>query len=206
MCATAYCEGFSNFLYFDQDTIFTEATLEYINCFATLWLNQKNNIGDECACITFRDFSRSIRQGGKLRYEVGNYSITRVDFTISSGSLFNLERLKAAGWHDDTFFIDGVDYAVCLAIAKSGCLIGEIGPTPGLDHRTEQEDGDYKILGYRFRGRRYPVYRLKDFVLSSLRLILIAARQSMKKTIWLLRSLTLFCIMQILVRIMREQP
>jgi GT2 family glycosyltransferase len=203
MGATAYYNGSEQLLYFDQDSIFTRITLEYISDFAFVWLKKNNYLMNNFACVTFRDFLPAVKNKNE-RLTIDAYDVVPVDFTISSGSLFDLEKLKIVGWHNESFYIDGVDYAVCISIAKSGYKVGEIGPTPEFDHSSEQEDDNYRILGYRFRARCYPFYRYRDYIFSSIRLILHSASFSPRRTFWLLRNLFVFIGHQLLVRISQK--
>ena len=204
MAATAFYEGFSQFLYFDQDTIYTNVTLKYIEKLSVFMIEQNSDILKKFACITFRDFSRTADSKEKIVCKIKDYSIKLVDFTISSGSLFDLNKLKISGWHDESFFIDGVDYAVCIAIAKSGYLIGEIGPTPDLDHKSEQDDENYKFFNYQFRGRRYPGYRVKDYLHSTIKLLSLTLKFSLRRSVWIIRNLIIFIFHQVLVRIINN--
>ncbi|MBR7784688.1 hypothetical protein KDM89_21375, partial [Undibacterium sp. LFS511W] len=66
---------------------------------------------------------------------------------ISSGSMFFLENLKLIGWHNQTYFVDGVDYECCLRARQYGLKIGKCGDTPGFDHVSEQPDKVFAIFG-----------------------------------------------------------
>ena len=176
MCATAYYEGYRCLLYFDQDTVFTASTLKFISSYRLEQGQEAPVAADKSASlasVTFRDrLSASRRSMAKI----AGYSLQIVDFTINSGTLFYLDKLRRIGWHDPSFFIDGVDYAYCLAASQAGYEIAEISEVPGLNHAAEQADCSYRFLGKSFVARRYPRYRRKDFFLSSCRLIFRALR------------------------------
>lgn len=200
LCRTAGSRGYDWLLYFDQDTIFDEMTMRFIDGVGEQLLSghasERSGTEPKLASITFRDRpSTSARR--TVRAE--GIDLQVVDFTINSGTLFDLHSLERIGWHDPSFFIDGVDYAYCLAAAKAGYLVGEIAGTPGLNHSSEQDNSAYSFFGYRFIGRRYPKYRRKDFYRSSLRLIFRAMGIGVKQSVWLFKSLAIYWAVQTLI-------
>lgn len=200
LCRAAVSRGYERLLYFDQDTIFDEQTLRFIEDVGARIMVPPAEAGmgpePRLASITFRD-RPSVTVSRTRR--VGDVDLQVVDFTINSGSLFDLKALERIGWHDPGFFIDGVDYAYCLAAARAGYLIGEIAETPGLNHSSEQDDSRYSFFGYNFSGRRYPKYRRKDFYRSSFRLIRDAMGIDARRASWLFRSLVFYWIVQTII-------
>lgn len=194
MTKKAYDCGEEYFLYFDQDTIFTLETLAFIE--NTLKL-KKLDFNNNLFSLTFRD---NVNRNDYIeKVVINNKSAKQVYFTISSGTLFSLKKLKEVGWHDTTYFIDGVDYSICLSAIKHRFKIYEIYNTPGLDHKSEQDDLLYNFFGLHFTGRKYPKIRCKDFSSSSLRLILRSIKISLKATCWLVNHFTVFWIKQVLI-------
>jgi len=90
---------------------------------------------------------------------------------ISSGSVFYLENLRRIGWHNPTYFVDGVDYEFCLNSSNHRLLVGECSTTPGFDHETEQADHTTTVFGQRRRVRRYSWARMTDSAVASTRLL-----------------------------------
>jgi rhamnosyltransferase len=129
-------------------------------------------------------------------------SISDELLAINSGSLFILENVKLLGWHNDGYFVDGVDYAFCLKAAKKGLKIGRCHkPIPGFDHTTEQADHDLLFFGRTLRIRRYPMERIGDVVFSNIKLI--AKSLYWKKfnyTIRFFRLLVIYLLYQSLAR------
>lgn len=128
-----------------------------------------------------------------------------MDFTISSGTLFDLKNLKKAGWHDENYFIDGVDYYICLSSEAAGLRVAEIFNTPGLDHDKEQGDINFTFLFKQYKGRKYPAYRIKDYINSSLKLIFKSTRMGSKKTLIIVRLLIIYILTQCFIYISKRK-
>jgi len=184
VCANAYHDGYKALLFFDQDTGFNEETLSYI----------ENNYADNIKI--YKNFSAIAFKAG------GAEQVKEVQLLINSGSLYFLDKLKALNWLDCTYFVDGVDYKLCLDSLINGFLIGVCGGTPGFDHVTEQADSRYHFAGRTYSMRAYSWSRIKDTTSSSLKLV-SSALQSLQFG-FAARITTLFavyCASQILVRI-----
>lgn len=206
MCSTAYFVGNQNLLYFDQDTIFNNETLNYILGF----INESSDImhfrqREKILSVTFRDAELNRKEDINQQILISDYKVNFVDFTINSGTLFSLENLKKVGWHDESYYIDGVDYSICLSADAKGLKIAEIFDTPGLDHESKQGNKNYKFIFHTYNGRRYPLYRQKDYVYSSLRLIVKSLFINRKKTKMLLRMLLIYVFSQLLFYISKEE-
>lgn len=206
MCATAYYEENRNLLYFDQDTIYNKETLKYIfdyinECSDTINFIRREKI----LSVTFRDAATNRKEKQLQKISIGKYELNIVDFTISSGTLFSLENLKKVGWHDESYYIDGVDYYICLSAEAAGLKVAEIFNTPGLDHDTEQGNKSYKFLFKTYSGRKYSIYRIKDYVNSSLKLTVKSALMGSKKTLKILKMLIIYILTQSLIYISNEK-
>jgi len=160
LCAQAYYELNSALIFFDQDTMFTQQTLEYIE---NMYIESKEQI-KEYSAINFLASNNHESKEDK-------YKIEDVSLAINSGSLYILENVKKLNWHNIHFFVDCVDYEFCLKSYNNGYKIGLINQTPGFDHFSEQGDLKFKIFGKEYQGRPYKSSRLKDYTLSSLKLI-----------------------------------
>lgn len=184
VCANAYYAGHRALLFFDQDTGFNSETLSYIE------QNYTNNI------TAYKDFSAIAFKSG------GTEQIEKTTLLINSGSLYFLEKLKALDWLDCTYFVDGVDYKLCLDSLNNGFRIGVWAATPGFDHVTEQADSRYHLAGRTYSMRAYSWSRIKDTVSSSVKLIFSALKSFQFKFAARITILAaIYCASQILVRV-----
>jgi len=159
ICAQAFYEGNDALLFFDQDTIFSVETIKFVEDFYL-----KNITSFEYySVITFNSPKKST--------VTTNEKFSKVLLTLNSGSLFLLKNLAAIGWHNENYFVDGVDYEFCLNSYINGFNVGLYIDTPGFDHVTEQDDKPYKLFGRRYLWRAYPKFRLIDTIHSSVKLI-----------------------------------
>lgn len=191
VCAQAYYDEQSALLFFDQDTVFTGKTLEFIEeyyisnmdltmKYSSILFNSKN-------CSSHNDVSEEY--------------FKNVSFAINSGSLFFLKNVKEMNWHNDSYFVDCVDYEFCLNSQIHGFEIGEYSSTPGFDHSTEQDDVGYTILGRTYLMRAYSRRRIIDTCSASLKLLsksIIAGR--LKFFLEMFKLLTFYIATQLFVR------
>ncbi len=187
--ATAYYEGYKSLVFFDQDTGLTSDTLSFIH---GLVVGKKQHVLNDYAVITF---SSNERESEEL------YDIQDASLVISSGSLFSLPLLKKMDWHNENYFVDGVDYEVCLRARKKGFKVGVCYNTPGFDHVNEQPDKIVKIFNKSLLIRRYSITRILDSLGAYFKLI-IAALFSLdfKFTFILARSFLIYLLGQTLSR------
>ncbi len=183
----AFYDKFAYLLFFDQDTIFNLDTLLFVTRF------YKKNIEnlESCAAVSFQEHE-------------SNCVVEPVELAINSGSLFVLDKLRSIGWHDMSYFVDGVDYRFCLDASIKGYYIYKVGNVPGFDHSSEQDDVDYIIAGHELRIRRYPIFRVKDYLKSSIRLC-IASLISFKLSFFLnfFKQLIIYIVIQLVSRLFR---
>ncbi|VVO21987.1 glycosyltransferase [Pseudomonas fluorescens] len=191
VCAQAEVDDFKAMVFFDQDTGFSEETLDFIeqfyldrkelaNKYSAFLFNAKDNVGQPQNVEGLRD----------------------VSLAINSGSLYFLENLKRQGWHDCSYFVDGVDYKFCLDSARHHMKIGECSYTPGFDHVTEQEDSIYSLFGKDYQLRPYSWRRIMDTSISSMRLIgssVLSGEWKFSKI--LVRLFSIYLVTQIYVRV-----
>lgn len=186
LCATAYAHGYLQLLFFDQDTVISEKTLEFINGFSQL---HQLEIRGQYAALVFTD-----RPGA-------NNSIQEVRLAINSGSLFDLKILKQIGWHNEKYFVDCVDYELCLRARRLGYKIGVIKNTPDLDHITEQPDVKLNIFGNKILVRSYSNQRIYDSLKAHGKLVVCGLfKNHPGDTYALCRSLGLYIFGQIISR------
>lgn len=160
LCAHAYYDGFKAMLFFDQDTGFSDETLTFISEF---YAQREGALADYSALLfNARD------AGGMAAVE---REVRDVTLAINSGSLYLLDNARALGWHDHSYFVDGVDYKFCLDSERMGLKIGACSWTPGFDHVSEQDDKPYRVFGRELSMRAYPWFRVKDTMQSSVKLV-----------------------------------
>ena len=187
--ATAYYDGREMLLFFDQDTSFAYQTLEYINAFSR---THPPEVLERYIAVVFDAQQES---------HILPYQVRDVLLAISSGSLFVLENLKRVGWHNEKYFVDGVDYELCLRARRNGYRVGRCGNTPGFDHESEQPDRFVKIFNKELPFRRYSGIRIKDSTKAYLRLIALTLKNlDFRATGAMSRSFLIFVLGQILAR------
>jgi rhamnosyltransferase len=121
---------------------------------------------------------------------------------ISSGMLFVLENARRMGWHDHSYFVDGVDYEFCLRARAQGLRIGLYPGTPGFDHESEQPDVPRRFAGRTWRLRKYSPHRVVDSLTAYARLALRTARRLDGKAFaTVTRSASIFLLGQLLARV-----
>jgi rhamnosyltransferase len=189
LCATAYAHGCQRLLFLDQDTGITHHTLEFIGAFyKSLPLDSQ------------RQYALLVFSGDPA----ADHSIQKARFAISSGSLFNLQVLERIGWHNEKYFVDCVDYELCLRARRRGYRIGLVKNTPDFDHVTEQPDRELNLFGKRLLVRRYSASRIKDALGAYIKLIvggLFKNRPS--DTLTLARSMGIYIFGQVLSRFIK---
>lgn len=192
VCYNAFVDNFESLLFFDQDTKFTIETINYIS---TCFFELKDDF-NSYAAIQFSQKGISVVVEEKFKLE-------QKKLLISSGSLFNLKNLKNLNWHNTNYFVDGVDYDLCLRAHSEGYLLGEIATAPGFDHITGQADKEYLFFGKKIYLRKYNASRIKDVTRSYICLILKSFfGYNFKYSILFIKSIALFFIFQLLQRVL----
>ena len=193
LCQSAYKENFDGLLFFDQDTGFNLKTISFIQSF----MNQ--NIGhllEKYSAITFSGAQSNTSKKGN------DELFADVDFAINSGSIFILKNLKKLGWHNKSYFVDGVDYEFCLRSHIAGFKIGKFFNTPCFDHESEQPDRVVTIFGKKLLVRRYSASRMQDTLHSYVRLIYTSiASFELTYAFLFVRSMSIYLFGQILSRL-----
>jgi rhamnosyltransferase len=160
LCSHAYYDSFPTLVFFDQDTAYSDDTLQYISNF----YSKNNGLAETYSAIAFnsKDINMPASEGS---------NILNVRLIMNSGSLFFLDNVKKMNWHNTKYFVDCVDYEFCLKSSNCHFNIGEHRFTPGFDHCSEQRDQLLKIFGREYPVRAYPHSRVRDFVFASSKLI-----------------------------------
>jgi rhamnosyltransferase len=139
------------FIYFDQDTIVSQQAWSDI-------------------ISTHRElFSRP--DVGLIFY--GNSVSKYPNFVINSGSLFSKSILISIGAHDQTFFVEGLDYEYCIRVRKNSKKIIATH-CPGIDHVSLQDCFTRSVFGYQFAFRSYGLRRLSEFNKVHIRLLKVS--------------------------------
>lgn len=189
LCATAYAHGYSHLLFLDQDTGISEITLEFIDNFS---VSLQDNIKQHYAAVVFNGSPADTQ------------SVQEVRLAISSGSLFNLTILKYIGWHNENYFVDCVDYELCLRTRRLGYKIGIVRNTPDFDHVSEQPDKSISIFGKRVLVRRYSSRRIADAIRAYVKIIFGGLFiNKISDTFVMMKSLVIYTANQLIARLIR---
>jgi rhamnosyltransferase len=191
LCATAFAHGYPKLLFLDQDTCIKGDTLDFIELKSNL---HSNEIKIHYVAVIFSGNPSS------------DCSINEVRLAISSGSLFNLQTLGQIGWHNEKYFVDCVDYELCLRARRFGFKIGIVNNTPDFDHVTEQPDQIINVFGKQLLVRRYSAARIKDAIGAYLKLIVGGfLKNSPSDTYTLTRSMGLYIFGQLASRCIQRK-
>jgi len=194
ICAQAYYDSFSAFLFFDQDTCFNIDTLNFIQDFYKSHFHLESSY----SAIVFN--SKEIHQNSSEN----KYELKDVLMVINSGSLFFLKNLEALNWHNTNYFVECVDYEFCLNSNNNNFKIAECSKTPGFDHKTKQPDKKYKIFGKEKFLRKYSRKRLFDYLFASIKLILKSIKtRNIRFTKAYIRSFVIYLYFQSIIRIIK---
>jgi len=191
---TAFSDAYPMLLFFDQDTNFTVNTLDYIYKFAC---ENSSSFRKDYALVVFSALKSSVN---------AEYNVQEVLLAISSGSLFFLDNLERIGGHNESYFVDGVDYEICLRARMNRLKVGMCGGTPGFDHVSEQPDRELSIFNKSMPIRRYSIKRILDAIGAYIKLIFssIRSRDFLFAGV-MIRSITIYLFGQILSRIVLKK-
>jgi hypothetical protein len=192
ICAQAYYDSYPALLFFDQDTIFDRSTLGFVE---DMFIN-KGNLAAHYSAIIFNSKNVDNVNTGS------NFLLKDVLIAINSGSLYFLENLKKLNWHNESYFVDCVDYEFCLNSNNHGFKIAECSNTPGFDHKSEQGDVQYIIFGKKCQLRKYSPRRVFDTIYENTRLFFAAVRTGNRSFSYaIMRSLAIYLLFQVVVRL-----
>jgi len=144
--------GFSHVFYFDQDTVFTKDTMQWLRA----WLDLNESRLDTGAIWNFTDASVPLSPAEAIL--LPGYLL------VSSGSLFSLKALKQLGWHNPKFFLECIDYELCSRALCAGFSIAKVEGCVGIDHLSLQPRESLKLLGREFHYRIYSLARTGGFL------------------------------------------
>ena len=152
-------DGYSYFYLFDQDT-------QISDYFFTVKDSIPSSIDLRCIVLA-QLYSGHMKNQDPIK-------LTNAMFVINSGSLVNVSLIKALGGYPENYFVDGVDYYVCLMAKVMNFKVGYVSGYFGLDHTVGQGDVSLTILNKSFLVRYYGWSRIKDVSKSHLKLIVIS--------------------------------
>lgn len=196
ICKHAYSDGLSAIINFDQDTIFNENTLYFINKFYEYHYQLLSNQSYSAVAFTSDELS-GLAGGEKCTY---HYNFIDAMLVRNSGSLFILSQLEKIGWHDSGYFVDGVDYEFCLRSISRGFRIGACNHAPGIDHESEQGAEEYRIYSRSYR--KYPIRRIIDSISANSKLLFASmVSHNFRFMAKVVRLFLSYLVAQIIVRI-----
>lgn len=140
--------GKTSFLFFDQDTAFTENTIIHIN--------NHFKVLDSHNLISHYSSEQKLR--GK------------VDFVINSGTIYPIKILEKCITNMSSYFVDGVDLLICLYARHNNFSILS-NYAPDIDHFSEQGYIEVGIMSLRFKLKPYAPWRRREFYKSHLRIL-----------------------------------
>lgn len=98
--------------------------------------------------------------------------VRSTDLVINSGSYFITENIKKIGYFDERFFVDCVDYDICVRARIAGLKVGVCNGISSLDHESGQADSIYTFMGANIKTRRYNRSRFVGSIFGYIRIIL----------------------------------
>ena len=203
LCNKIKQDKFDSFLFFDQDTIFTIQTLEFVQNFVDFKYYINDSILNSALAVNFRDNSVLNSPLNIINtWFLNSYSINEVFFNINSGTMYFLKNYYLFNWFDNKYFVDGVDYSFSLDVIINKFRNFSITNVPGLNHFEEQGDSSIFILGKKITSRVYSFKRNYDFLRSHFFLIIKTFKvPSVKPKLFILKAFLGYLFAQIIFRV-----
>lgn len=202
LCKEAILNGSEALLFFDQDTVFTQATLNYVDRFFKFKITSNFPILREVVSANFRDIELKSNKSNVIdSFQVGEYSLYAIYYSINSGTLYFLEKFNEFKWFDEEFFVDGVDYSFSLNTMINGYKNIAIANVPGLDHSEEQDMSYVTFFRKKRSFRVYSFRRNVDFLKSHFRLLFKSFKvNGLKSKIFIIKAMLLYISSQLVNR------
>ena len=143
------------FLFFDQDSIFGSSFLLFY---------REIDLG-----TIFCEKTLAVHFSSKGSY---SGSVVDVPFVINSCTIWSIEKLKAIGGFDASYFVDGVDYEVCARSSIKKLKVVVLFGVASLDHSSGQGDSSFQCMGFITLLRKYPMSRIVNFNVSMFRIFI----------------------------------
>ena len=203
LCDIISKNSVNKFLFFDQDTIFTLDTLNYIEDFENFMSQDNKILFNSVASVNFRDNTVANCKYNLIEtIHIDNYIIQYVYFNINSGTMYFLDNFNSFNWFDNQYFVDGVDYAFSLNAFINKFKNVSITNVPGLNHFDEQGDSTIIFCNKKITSRVYPLNRNLDYIYSHLRLFIKTFKiNSIKPKIFILKAIIGYTLTQIIFRL-----
>lgn len=203
LCNKIKQDKFDSFLFFDQDTIFTIQTLEFVQNFVDFKYYINDSILNSALAVNFRDNSVLNSPLNIINtWFFNSYSINEVFFNINSGTMYFLKNYYLYNWFDNKYFVDGVDYSFSLDVIINKFRNFSITNVPGLNHFDEQGDSNIFILGKKITSRIYSFKRNYDFLRSHFFLLIKTFKvPSIKPKLFILKAFLGYLFAQIIFRV-----
>ena len=183
-------------LIFDQDTLIDE-----------IFFKKFTEIHNELSSITNYLAIQIESKNDSIQFAKQHQNkkkLVKKKFIINSGAFIYLSNVKKVGFYPEDFFIDGVDYWMCMKSKEFGLNIGIYHGDFGLDHLIGQEDKFLNLFGKKFYYRQYPKTRIKDFFSAHYKLIKISILQKdFLSFFFLCRSIGRFILRNMLGRVFK---
>lgn len=180
-----YAAGYSHLMYFDQDTLFGLDSIHWI----LQWYHESDH--HKWAAIQFKSVEDYVK-------EIPSREVLTTSLLINSGCMFDLKSLELIGWHDSSYFVEGVDYKFCMDAVFLNFKIGQVVGAPSIDYNTMQPLYKVMLCGWSFLFRLYPFERKKEFTRALFRLTCAAAYRRQYKYIYIyIRNIITFWTTQI---------
>ena len=172
-----------SFLFFDQDTIFSFESLEYIN---SHFFNM--NSFDLISHYSSEQKHRGL-----------------VEFVINSGTIYPLKILEKCLINLKKYYVDCVDLTICLTAKQNNFQIIS-NWAPGIDHFSDQGYYEINFGIFKIKLKYYQTSRIKEFYKAHFRLIYdsIFIYKSIPDTMQIFKFLIEFSRGQFLARLFRN--
>lgn len=183
-------DGYSYFCLFDQDTKISD-----------LFFTLKNRIP---TIVDLKDTVLAQLCSHPLKRK-NDIMLNEVMFVINSGSLVNASLMKSLGGYPEDYFVDGVDYFVCLKAKLMNLKVGYVSGNFGLDHTLDQGDISLTIFNKALSVRYYGLSRVKDVTNSHLKLMKMSLlNYEFRYSVKLLQFLFIFYLKNIIGLFLRK--
>ena len=183
--------GYDYLILFDQDTLIGKSFYSSISS-----IPLKKYMRGEYTSL-------QILSENDSRYS-NTLSSQEVLFNINSGSIFDLNLIQKIGYHDESFFVEGVDYYLGVHSRANGFKVGILNGVVGLDHFSNQDDSVVEIMGRKVKCRIYPFSRVRDVFVSHAKLIRYSVSNfDIKSCVRLVRYLIVFNLNNILSSVIK---
>jgi rhamnosyltransferase len=170
------------YLFLDQDTKINSDGVQAIQCILS---NISKLELSGYALINFKNGS--------------DPKVRSADLVINSGSYFIVENIKKIGYFDERFFVDCVDYDICVRSHVAGLKVGVCSGISNLDHESGQADSLYTFMGAKIKTRRYSRSRFVGSLFGYIRIILYTIKNMRFGLTYIIsRSLVIYVFGQII--------